>query len=377
MRTGANSAAARRWLGLAVHDLRESAELLNALNVFPVADADTGTNLVITVGTAADAVDVLETPDVGELLMLAGQAALDDARGNSGSLFAVWLTALGAALEGGDGFSADALSRAMQAAEVRCWSALTDPVPGTMLSVLRDIAEVAVPEAGDAGSRRQLIEFMEAAVAAAHRSVLGSSEQLETLRGTQRVDSGALGMLIILNSLRRSTLKAPTLPQALWGGVPEAEQDLEAVHRPVEDEIRDLLERMRRSVSTPETGFEAGAPSAEGGGAAHGAGAVVSGVEVVATVELTALEAAAVRHELAEIGDSVIASPISRVEDETWRWRIHVHVPDQLGALSVLRRHGSPRSISVTDLSAPPSNEGGWEGGRRVEGRDDRPRDLG
>lgn len=371
MRTGANSAAARRWLGLAVHDLRESAQLLNALNVFPVADADTGTNLVVTVGTAADAVDVLETPDVGELLTLAGQAALDDARGNSGSLFAVWLTALGAALEGGDGFSAASLSQAMQAAEVRCWSALTDPVPGTMLSVLRDIARVPVPEAGDAGSRRQLIEFAEAVVTAAHRSVLGSSEQLEVLRGTQRVDSGALGMLIILNALRRSTLKAPVLPHALWGGVPETDTDLGPEHRSAEDEVRELLERMRRCVSSPETGT----PPAEDTGATRRPDAVVSGVEVVATIELTALEAAAVRHELAEIGDSVIASPISQVEDETWRWRIHVHVPDQLGVLSVLRRHGSPRNISVTGLSATPTGEG--VGGDNCEGEDTAPKDRG
>lgn len=373
MRTGANSAAARRWLGLAVHDLRESADLLNALNVFPVADADTGTNLVITVGTAADAVDVLETPDVGELLTLAGQAALDEARGNSGSLFAVWLTALGAALEGGDGFSAAYLSRALQAAEVRCWSALSDPVPGTMLSVLREIAEVPVPEEGHAGSRRQLIEFVEAAVVAAHRSVLGSSEQLEALRGTQRVDSGALGMLIILNALRRSTLKAPATPQALWAGAPE--QDTAANHRSVEDDMRDLLERMHRAVSSPKSRAGTAGPSVENSGAAREAGAVDSGVEVVATIELSALEAAAVRHELAEIGESVITSPISSVEDERWRWRVHVHVPDQLGALSVLRRHGSPRNISVTGLSAAPSGAGVGSEGTDTGPDDIEPRD--
>ena len=63
------------WLRRAVLGLERAVDEINTLNVFPVADADTGANLVTTVGTAAQAVQVLETPDVGELISLAGQAA--------------------------------------------------------------------------------------------------------------------------------------------------------------------------------------------------------------------------------------------------------------------------------------------------------------
>lgn len=357
MRIGANTAAARRWLGLAAHELRESEQLLNSLNVFPVADADTGTNLVLTIRTAAEAVEVLETPDIGELIMLAGQAALDEARGNSGSLFAVWLTAVGAALEGGDGVSAASLSRALQAAEVRCWSALTDPVPGTMLSVLRDIAAVPAEQERDPGSRRRLGDFLEQMVQAAHQAVLGSTEELEILRGSQRVDAGALGMLVVLEALRRAVAEDAPGRSALWAG-PEGAETEQAPASPAAQQVQELLERMRTVVAelpSPGSGTPSGDRDARVSGASSSSaeGTVPSaGVEVVATVELTTLDAATVRYELSEIGDSVIASPISQVEGELWRWRIHVHVPQQHEALAILREHGKTRSISVTSLAS-------------------------
>lgn len=338
MRSAANTEAVRRWLNLAVHELRSSADLLDALNVFPVADSDTGTNLVITVGTAAEAVEVLESPDVGELIMLAGQAALDDARGNSGSLFAVWLTAVGASLEGRD-LTADSLSQALTSGELRSWSALTDPVPGTMLSVIRDIAAVPVPEAEERASKRTLLHHMERVVTAAQEAVNGSTELLEVLQGTRRVDAGALGMLIIVDALRRAAAGEGSGRPVLWAGAPE-----DSAHSTGQEtgvRVQELLARMRGVAvqADPEATIASAADSHE------------TGVEVVATVELTALEAATVRHELTEIGRSVITSPISQVDGELWRWRVHVHLDDQQTALDVLRTHGTPRNVAVTRLS--------------------------
>lgn len=333
VRSTASTEAVRRWLDLAVRELRASADILDAINVFPVADSDTGANLVTTVGTAAQAVQVLETPDVGELIMLAGQAALDDARGNSGSLFAVWLCAVGASLEG-RGLTAEAFAQALSSGELRSWSALTDPVPGTMLSVIRDIAAVQVPENEEPGSKRTLLHHLERVVAAAREAVLGSTDELEVLQGSGRVDAGALGMLIILDALRRTASGEGSGRPVLWAGAPD--DSAEPTSQETGVQVQQLLESMRESSA-------AGAAGAAGGEAE-------TGVEVVATVELTALEAATVRFELTEIGRSVITSPISQIEGELWRWRVHVHVDDQQVALDVLRAHGTPRNVAVTGL---------------------------
>lgn len=336
MRSTANTEAVRRWLDLAVRELRASADILDAINVFPVADSDTGTNLVTTVGTAAQAVQVLETPDVGELIMLAGQAALDDARGNSGSLFAVWLCAVGASLEGRS-LTADTFAQALSSGELRSWSALTDPVPGTMLSVIRDIAAVEVPETEEPGSKRTVLHHLERVVAAAREAVLGSTDQLEVLQGSGRVDAGALGMLIILDAMRRTAAGEGSGRPLLWAGAPEHSDEPTGQETAVQ--VQQLLDRMRAAaaVSAPEDSEKPAGPAE-------------TGVEVVATVELTALEAATVRYELTEIGRSVITSPISQIEGELWRWRVHVHVDDRQVALDVLRAHGTPRNVAVTGL---------------------------
>lgn len=301
-----------------------------------MADSDTGANLVTTVGTAAQAVQVLETPDVGELIMLAGQAALDDARGNSGSLFAVWLCAVGASLEG-RGLTAEAFAQALSSGELRSWSALTDPVPGTMLSVIRDTAAVQVPENEEPGSKRTLLHHLERVVAAAREAVLGSTDELEVLQGSGRVDAGALGMLIILDALRRTAAGEGSGRPVLWAGAPE--DSAEPTGQATGVQVQQLIESMREASAAGAAG-EAGAAGGE----------AETGVEVVATVELTALEAATVRFELTEIGRSVITSPISQIEGELWRWRVHVHVDDQQVALDVLRAHGTPRNVAVTGL---------------------------
>lgn len=360
-RMASNASAVRRWLETAARDLRDHADLLNDLNVFPVADADTGTNLAITVETASQAMGVLETPDVSELVTLAGQAALEEARGNSGTLFAVFLTAMGGGLEGAERLHAEALANAVSIGSVRAWSALTDPVPGTMLSVLAAAAEVAVPDAGEAGSNHQLEAYLCLLVEAAQQAVMDSTRDLEVLRGTSKVDAGALGLLIILDALRRTVSGQDSVGPELWGGAgPEptphpsdadqqlADSDtgqaqLQAPFRPVAEVLTSIGYDLYPPVQDDDAeAFEALKEAN-------------TGVEVMATMDMTALVAAAVRLELAETGESVIVSAVSEIDAETWRWRVHVHVPEQHMALSILRRHGSPRNITVTGLTAEPT----------------------
>ncbi|GEO94163.1 hypothetical protein KTU01_02860 [Kocuria turfanensis] len=303
----------RRWLDLAHRDLVRHSPVLNALNVFPVADSDTGTNLATTVRAAAEAAGVLETGDVGELLALAGQAALEEARGNSGTLFSVFLTAVGQSLEGQTRMSAESVRVALHAGHVRAWSVLSDPVAGTMLSVLEAAAAVPVPQDVGDGSNQQLKDFLAQVSEAARAAVLATPDQLEILRETGTVDAGALGMLVVLDALART----------VGGDDAGDEAGLDQL-------IDDAAARAAVAQAAPHT--------------VHG------GVEVMCTVELSPLDAAELRHELSEVGSSVIMSAVSEAGDG-YRWRVHVHVERTEEALAVIGARGEAVNLTVTSLS--------------------------
>ena len=319
-RIGSNATVMRRWLDLAHRDLLRHGPALNALNVFPVADSDTGTNLAATVRAAAEAAAVLETGDVGELLSLAGQAALEEARGNSGTLFSVFLTAVGQSLEGQTRMSAETVRVALHAGHVRAWSVLSDPVAGTMLSVLEAAAAVPVPQDVEDGSNQQLKDFLAAVSAAARAAVLATPDQLEILRATGTVDAGALGMLVVFDALART----------VGGDDAGAEAAL--------DELIDAAAARAAGVLGPPH-------------AAHG------GVEVMCTVELSPLDAAQLRHELSEAGTSVIMSAVTETGDG-YRWRVHVHVSRPEDALQVIGARGKPVNLTVSSLAEPSPADG-------------------
>nr|WP_314315469.1 DAK2 domain-containing protein [Kocuria rhizophila] len=309
---GSSATEVRAWLDAAHRDLRRHTDVLDNLNVFPVADADTGANLTTTLGCAAQAGHLIEGRDVGELLLYAGQAALEEARGNSGMLAALTLTALGGAVEGSSRLTAEQLRDGFTAARVRCSSALTEPVPGTMISVLEAAGEVPVPETSADGSNQQLAQWLEDMVTATARAVVHTVSQLPVLTERGTVDSGALGMLIILTAMRREL------------GGEDSGVD------PVAEIIRDHTHPRSATASAPQEGYE-----------------------VMGTMDLSALDAAELRHELDDAGHSVIVSAVGEHE-VGYTWRVHVHVADPETALELMRARGSARNVTVTTLTAEP-----------------------
>ncbi|WP_323958660.1 DAK2 domain-containing protein [Arthrobacter sp. JZ12] len=302
----------KRWLSKAEESLGNHSDRLNAINIFPVADGDTGTNLYLTVRAAAQAAAHLDTPDLGELLKTAGQAAMEDARGNSGTLFAVFLTAMAEPLQGASRLSGPLLATALNRAQIRSWSALSDPVPGTMLSVLEASANgAAMVDQANQGddSNHALALTLQGAVEAALEAVVNTESQLGALTEAQVVDAGGVGFLLIMDALRAASLG---------------------------EELRDeLLDGLH--------GYDVQAPHIH-------AAMPAEGVEVMCTINLSPLDAATLRLHLDELGDSVIMSAVTEVE-EGYRWRVHVHVPDAAPALKLIEEAGQPSHISVTQLS--------------------------
>ena len=167
-------------------------EHLNKINVFPVPDGDTGTNLAITMGAVLGILQ--RTPDAhaGNTLNRIADAAIDGARGNSGAILAQYLLGLGdklghlARLSPAD-LAAGAVGGAAYARE-----SLSEPREGTILSVLTDFARAAHAAAKDATAFDPVLER---AVTEARASLARTTEQLEALRRANVVDAGAQGFV--------------------------------------------------------------------------------------------------------------------------------------------------------------------------------------
>jgi dihydroxyacetone kinase-like predicted kinase len=323
----------KRWLGKAETTLGNHSDRLNAINIFPVADGDTGTNLYLTVRAAAHAADAAvpghpdgaahaapdpTLHDVGAVLAQAGQVAMEQARGNSGTLFAVFLCAAAEPLAGHTRISSPLLAAALNRAQIRAWSALSDPVPGTMLSVMEAAARAAaaVDSAHDGDDSNQTLGLaLDAAVEAALAAVVRTEEQLDVLHTAHVVDAGGVGMLLILDCLRSAVLGEE-----------------------LQSELLDGL----HGYDVQDPHIHVGMPRDEG-------------VEVMCTITLSPLDAAMMRQRLDEMGDSVIMSQVGGGADAAglYRWRVHVHVLDADLAVALIRSLGEPTDISVSELAVP------------------------
>jgi dihydroxyacetone kinase-like predicted kinase len=346
----------KRWLGKAETALGNHSDRLNAINIFPVADGDTGTNLYLTVRAATQAFhgsgpgdtttgvdsrlpdsrlsrlsDAGQT-DVGAVLAAAGQAAMEQARGNSGTLFAVFLCAAAEPLAGHTRLTSTLLAAALNRAQIRAWSALSDPVPGTMLSVMEAAARAAAAvDAGQNGddSNHALGLSLDAAVEGALAAVIRTEGQLDALQAAHVVDAGGVGMLLILDCLRSAVL-GEELQSELLDGLHGYDVQDPHIHTSMPDD---------------------------------------DGVEVMCTINLSPLNAATLRQRLDEIGESVIMSQVGTAADPdgNYRWRVHVHVPDPDPAVRMIRSLGEPTQITVSELALPrdpeadPVNSSGHE----------------
>jgi dihydroxyacetone kinase-like predicted kinase len=329
-KVAANAQAMKRWLGKSETAIGNHSDRLNAINIFPVADGDTGTNLYLTVRAAAQAVHAsgagqssagqagAAQADVGAVLAAAGQAAMEQARGNSGTLFSVFLCAAAEPLAGHTRLTSTLLAAALNRAQIRAWSALSDPVPGTMLSVMEAAARAAASvDAGQNGddSNHALGLALDAAVEGALAAVIRTEGQLDALQAAHVVDAGGVGMLLILDCLRSAVL-GEELQSELLDGLHGYDVQDPHIHSDMPDD---------------------------------------DGVEVMCTISLSPLHAATLRQRLDEIGESVIMSQVGTAADAdgNYRWRVHVHVPDPDPAVRIIRSLGDPTHITVSELALP------------------------
>src|SRR6266702_6451147 len=178
--------------------LEEHREIINALNVFPVPDGDTGSNLYATVQAAFRDVIDCEDTSAGVISARLAHGALLGARGNSGVIFSQILRGLAQGLDKKQTFSALDLALALDEAQRLAYRAVIKPVEGTILTVVRETAEAAMASAkrGD-----DLVAMMQEAIIAARQSVARTPDLLPTLKQAGVVDAGGQGFCTILEGV--------------------------------------------------------------------------------------------------------------------------------------------------------------------------------
>lgn len=210
-------AAATSWLEKCVADI-------DALNVFPVPDGDTGTNMLLTMRSALD--EASRTPDSSgsaEVAKAMARGALIGARGNSGVILSQIWNGLAQGLEGKDKVGGSDLAHALMQASKVAYKGLSNPVEGTILTVIREAAEAAQKHAENAGD--DVVSVFEATVDAAKESVANTPSLLPVLKEAGVVDAGGQGLYTLFEGalhylkgemeqlkLRKPWLIAPSIP---------------------------------------------------------------------------------------------------------------------------------------------------------------------
>jgi DAK2 domain fusion protein YloV len=189
--------------------LERNVEAINALNVFPVPDGDTGTNMYLTLREVMEKTGPLRGSSSAEVSEAMARAALMGARGNSGVILSQFFKGMAVGLEGASEFGAEELVRAYREARQHSYRAVADPVEGTILTVISSVAEAAQESLASQGTVQ---DISEAVCVAARDAVARTPTMLAVLREAGVVDAGGQGLAVMLEGVRRYVMGEVTDP---------------------------------------------------------------------------------------------------------------------------------------------------------------------
>lgn len=179
--------------------LEKRIEEINLLNVFPVPDGDTGINMYLTLQSANEAVKNLDTKSASEISGKAAMGALLGARGNSGVILSQILRGLAKGLNDKETFSAVDFANALNYASETAYKSLSEPVEGTILTVVREAAETAMMQAKKGGN---LAQTLRAATTQAKDTVNRTPDMMPLLKEAGVVDAGGKGLFYVFQGMR-------------------------------------------------------------------------------------------------------------------------------------------------------------------------------
>jgi len=280
-----------------------SSDQLDRINVFPVADSDTGKNLSVTMWAVLQALKGLRATAVGEVAQGVAAAALQGARGNSGVIMAQFFQGLAEGLSGERRVEVQGLARALRRAAERAWEALAVPEEGTILSAISAFAQQVEELATRFGD---FVPVMREGLAAAQEALRKSRYLLPALREAGVVDAGALGFVRFLEGI---------------------------VHYIVTGEV-DEIGRIGTSPETPKAKVR------------YEPSSIVFRYCTECTLRGEGLPAGEIKEALGKLGDSVVVAGTPSF------LHLHVHTNTPARALEVVREFGQVGDEKVDDMWA-------------------------
>ncbi len=291
-----DAAAVRRWCETGLRDLVARREEINDLNVYPVPDGDTGTNLVATMESVVEALRDTPVDDLAATVKAISHGALMGARGNSGVILSQLLRGIAEVLGPLQSAGPADLQRALARAAELAYAAVAQPVEGTVLTVARAAADGARAMAGT------LAAVARSAATDAHLALDRTPDLLPVLKQAGVVDAGGCGLCVLLDSL----LAVVTGEAAAFAPPPVVARD------------RSGLAAVRE------------------------AGSDEFAYEVQYLLDADDAAVAALRQRLGPLGDSLV------VVGGDGLWNVHVHVNDVGAAIEAGIEAGHPHRLTVT-----------------------------
>ncbi len=290
-----------------IYRLFKRTDHLNKINVFPVPDGDTGTNMAMTLAAVLSALDREPVADAGRVLTRAADAALDGARGNSGAILAQFLMGLGDGAGQRARLGLTDFAAAVQSGATYARDALMQPQEGTILTVLREFADALQKSLADSSAAADFGTLFERSLVRVRTALEQTRGQLKELRSADVVDAGAQGFV-------------------------------------------DMLEGMLRFLQTGDKG-ESVAPVHEGDEAMAGSMPVAAGQDfrfcteclVVARAE-SVIELRGLRESLSTVGASLVVSGSKH------KARIHIHCDDPDAIFRTASMFGEVQSQKADDM---------------------------
>lgn len=194
------------------NNLQNHKDLVDKLNVFPVPDGDTGTNMSLTISYAMKELAKVENDNITEIGKSLSKGSLMGARGNSGVILSQIIRGFSKSIEGKEQISTEDLAKAFKNGSDTAYNAVIKPIEGTILTVVRESGEYAIKASK---KEKDLLKFLEMVIAEANNSLERTPELLKSLKEAGVVDSGGKGLVLIYEgmyeALKGNPIKAKDL----------------------------------------------------------------------------------------------------------------------------------------------------------------------
>jgi DAK2 domain fusion protein YloV len=279
-------------------------EEVNRLNVFPVPDGDTGTNMLLTLQSAVEDIKESNAAEVSKIAKLASHGSLMGARGNSGVILSQIFRGFARAVEGKSALTPAELATAFEEAANAAYRAVNKPTEGTILTVAREAGRSASAAASlpDASVPRVIA----AAASGARAAVLRTPSQLQILRDAGVVDAGGFGLQIILEGMLKTVEESESPLASLAASRPAV---------PLASQV---------AVALPEEGW---------------------GYCTEFLIEGANLDLDRIKHQIESLGNSVL------VVGEPELVKVHVHTDDPTRVITLAGGYGRLLKLNVGDMS--------------------------